>query len=324
MGRSKLPVADQLLSEIKGAVEKDVFFCPISESVFLELLKQQDIKTRHATAELIDEFSHGVTLVPYQQRVAQEIIGVLTNFESDSTQYYEPQDLIWSKVGYVLGAVHPVSTSPTQNDELAIQKAFFDHMWQIPLIEMVPLLEKGKILSSDPFVGTANRLNDLNSQNQSEVRKFKQVYLDEFRGALRLFMHIPRKWLEERYARCSGKTKYTLTNQEKFDLEKKFHAFFGNLITDNRAPLLLPSLHVVSMCHAAFRWDKGRRLFANDFYDFQHAAAAIGYCDAFLTERPLMTLLKQKHLGLETDFPCKVMADANEAVAWIKARVGEP
>ncbi|MCB1636473.1 MAG: hypothetical protein KDI51_17930 [Xanthomonadales bacterium] len=68
MGRSKIQAATELLREIRSAVVGEKILCPISESVFLELLKQQDLETRQATAQLIDEFSHGITLVPYEQR----------------------------------------------------------------------------------------------------------------------------------------------------------------------------------------------------------------------------------------------------------------
>jgi hypothetical protein len=43
----------------------------------------------------------------------------------------------------------------------------------------------------------------------------------------------------------------------------------------------LPSLHVLACLHAAFRWNKERQFEGNDFFDFHHAAAAIGYCQAY-------------------------------------------
>lgn len=305
MGRSNQSASAQLLREVRAAVELGAILCPISESVFLELLKQQDLQTRRATAELIDEFSHGVTLVPYEQRVAQELVSVFTKFSNEATEFHDPKELVWSKLSYVLGVMHPSSTSFEPTDELALQKAFFDHMWQVSLVEMLEFLEDSEDFGSDTYAATAGRLNKLNRQYQSEVRQFKPVYIDEFRGALSLFMHIPRMWLEDAYSRGSGNL-HRPTDQEKQAQEQKLHTLFGNLITKKRAALMLPSLHIPSLCYAAVRWDKGRKLAPNDFYDFQHAADAVGYCEAFLTENPLKTLLQQKHLGLATDFPCSV------------------
>lgn len=321
MGRSKLPSSESLLNVLKNAVESGNILCPISESVFLELLKQQDLSTRRATAELIDELSHGVTLVPFDQRVAQELVGVFSNCSQGAVEYHEVQELVWSKLSYVLGVIHPTSTFFEADEELAVQKAFFDYMWQLPLVEILEYLEDHDTVIDDPFQATADRLNALNQQHSSEVRSFKQVYIDEFRGGLSLFMHIPRLWLEDAYEKGTGKP-HIATETEKLDHEKQLHTYFGNLIKEKRVALMLPTLHVSSLCHAAVRWDKGRKLSRNDFYDFHHAEAAVGYCDAFLTEKPLMTLLKQKHLKLEKDFPCKVMANADDATKWIVEQVG--
>ncbi|WP_141638585.1 hypothetical protein [Halomonas sp. KM-1] len=321
MGRSTKSASDQLLREIRAAVQQGAIVFPISESVFFELLKQQDLKTRRATAALIDEFSHGVTLVPYEQRVGQELISVFAKLSNMDAEFHGPTELVWSKLSYVLGVVHPSSTPFDSTDELVIQKAFFDHMWQISLVDMIELLESNEDLVRDAFSDTAEHLNKLNRQHQSEVRKFKQVYLDEFRGALSLFMHIPRMWLENSYARESNSS-LSLTDNERRAQEYKLHTVFGSLVTKKRVALMMPSLHIPALCHAAVRWDKGRKLAPNDFYDFKHAAAAVGYCNAFMTEKPLRTMLQQKHLGLEKDFPCTVISDIDEAISWIRGRVG--
>lgn len=321
MGRSKIQAAYALLGSIRSAVTNGKVLCPISESVFLELLKQQDLTTRQATAELIDEFSHGITLVPYEQRVAQELISVIAVPTPNRAQYHEPQDLVWSKLSYVLGVVHPSETVFSPVEELVIQKSFFDHMWQIPLVEVLSYLKDGAFFPPEKFGETAGKLNELNQNHQDEVKSFRQVYLDEIRGALSLFMHVPRMWLENEYERVSGASA-ACSDYEIQESEQKWHTVFGNLVTEKSVALRLPSLHVSALCHAAVRWDKGRKLVANDFYDFQHAAAAVGYCTAFMTEKPLRSLLQQKHLQLANDYPCMVIADINEAVEWVGKRVG--
>lgn len=321
MGRSKIQAADELLGKIRSAVTSGKVLCPISESVFLELLKQQDLTTRQATAELIDEFSHGITLVPYEQRVAQELVSVIAVPTPNGPQYHEPKDLVWSKLSYVLGVVHPSEAALPPEEELVIQKSFFDHMWQIPLVEVLSYLEDGADFPPEKFGETAGKLNELNRNHQDEVKNFKQVYLDEIRGALSLFMHVSRMWSENEYERVSG-VSAACSDDERQEREQKWHTVFGNLVTKRTVALRLPSLHVSALCHAAVRWDKGRKLVANDFYDFHHAAAAVGYCRAFMTEKPLRSLLQQKHLQLANDYPCVVIADINEAVEWVGERIG--
>ncbi|GAB3309182.1 hypothetical protein [Haliea atlantica] len=321
MGRSKIQAAYELIGKIRSAVTSGKVLCPISESVFLELLKQQDLSTRQATAELIDEFSHGITLVPYEQRVAQELVSVIAVPTPNGAQYHEPKDLVWSKLSYVLGVAHLSETPFPPEEQLVIQKSFFDHMWQIPLVEVLSYLEDGAFFPPEQFGETAGKLNELNRNHQDEVKNFKQVYLDEIRGALSLFMHVPRMWPENEYERVSG-VSAACSDHEIEEREQKWHTVFGNLVTKRSVALRLPSLHVSALCHAAVRWDKARKLVANDFYDFHHAAAAVGYCRAFMTEKPLRSLLQQKHLQLANDYPCVVIADINEAVEWVGERVG--
>ncbi|WP_461605520.1 hypothetical protein, partial [Aeromonas allosaccharophila] len=239
----------------------------------------------------------------------------------NGAQYHEPKDLIWSKLSYVLGVVHPSETVFPPVEELVIQKSFFDHMWNIPLVEVLSYLEDDTFFPPEKFGEMADKLNELNQNHQNEVKNFKQLYLNEIRGALSLFMHVPRMWLENEYKRVSGVSP-SCSDHEILEREQKWHTVFGNLVTDKSVALRLPSLHVSALCHAAVRWDKRRKLEANDFYDFQHAAAALGYCSAFMTEKPLRSLLQQKHLQLANDYPCLVIADINEAVEWMEKRVG--
>jgi hypothetical protein len=60
----------------------------------------------------------------------------------------------------------------------------------------------------------------------------------------------------------------------------------------------------------------------NDFYDFEHAAAALAYCDAFLTERFLNSLANGRHTGLCDINSCRVTADVDEAVTIARELVG--
>ena len=293
MARSKIQSAYELLGEIRNTVKGGKAICPISESVFLELLKQQDLTTRQATAALIDEFSNGITLVPSDQRVAQELIGIISTPTPNGAKNHEPKDLVWSKLSYVLGIVHPSETAFQPEEELVLKKAFFDHMWEFSLVEVISYFEDGSGFPRANFGETADQLNALNRNHHDEMKNFNKVYLDEIRGVLGLFMHVPRMWVENEYERALG-VSATCSDRESQEYEREWHTLFGNLITKKAVALRLPSLHIPALCHAAVRWDKGRKLVANDFYDFQHAAAAVGYCSAFMTEKPLRSLLQAK------------------------------
>jgi len=80
----------------------------------------------------------------------------------------------------------------------------------------------------------------------------------------------------------------------------------------------LPSLHVHTCLHAAFRWDKLRTFKANDIFDFFHASAALAYCQAFFTERSLCATITSKELGLDKFYNCHVVAKVEDAITYVR------
>lgn len=73
LGRSGDKATSDLLTLLRYLVSQGKAIYPISESVFIELLKQSDESTRLATAQLIDDLSLGITLIPFDERVRQEL-----------------------------------------------------------------------------------------------------------------------------------------------------------------------------------------------------------------------------------------------------------
>lgn len=319
LDRSEEPGAEELLAQLQKAVGDREAICPISESVFLELLKQDDPETRKATAKVVDSLSRGVTLVHADQRTAQEIVGVFTKF-SNSESYHDPHELVWTKLSYTLGVLHPTISDVPAEQLLPFQKAFFDTLWDMPLVELLDQAQ-GPIQSLDQdYEKLAQRINGLNRHHSDSLKSYRQAYLDEFRGILGAHIHVARLYLENAFERQSGQQLFR-SQQEQQAEEERLLTFFGNLIAKKAGALLMPTLHVSSICYAAVRYDKKRRLTGNDLFDFQHAQAAVAYCDAFLTEGPLKTLLLQRRKEWEGDFPCAVMSDVLEARNWLAGAV---
>jgi hypothetical protein len=80
--------ADQkLLSLLRETVRRNLIFCPISDSTFAELLKKIDLKSRQVTADLIDELSLGITLIPYDLRAGTELAHFLHSARTPNEVY---------------------------------------------------------------------------------------------------------------------------------------------------------------------------------------------------------------------------------------------
>lgn len=90
------------------------------------------------------------------------------------------------------------------------------------------------------------------------------------------------------------------------------------MLNKKRDPGGLRSLHVQASLHASARWNKTQKLDAHDLLDFQHAAAALAYCDGFLTDGPMRTMIQQKHLALDADLGCRVASSLGEALTLVE------
>ncbi len=305
LGRSCDTSVSELLTILKDSVSQGKAICPISESVFIELLKQGNDSTRLATAQLIDELSLSVTLIPFDARVCQELCNSFYML-AGATDLIPTEKLVWTKLTYVLGEMHPSNTPFSSEDELAIQKAFSDHMWTTPLAEMVERMGKpASDLNWDPL---AADLNEKNHANQSTIPSYAKAFQIEFEGGLSLFRDEMLALIEEVSQRGYADFGAKLAHLSQ---KKRFEAFAQSI----------PTLHIYAACHAAVRWDQKRNLTGNDLFDFHHAQAAVGYCDVFLTERSLSTLLSQKHLGL-SKYQCQTFWSPSAAVNWLREMGG--
>jgi len=105
-GRNNDSAAQELLQRLRKLVQDDKAFCPISESTFCEFLKQDDANTRLETAQIVDEFSLGVALLEHRTRQDTEI-SHFVHSNLGSGDLHPLHHLVWSKVAYVLGFIHP-------------------------------------------------------------------------------------------------------------------------------------------------------------------------------------------------------------------------
>lgn len=312
--RTDDPRSKELLHGLVRAVQEGRRICPISDALFLELLKQTDLHTRTATAELIDELSCGVTLIPHQTRIATEIAHFL--YASTGHTTYALETLVWSKLVNVLGVYHPIANIFSANEQALIQKAFFDHMWRLSLAQMVEIIGEGAIPECS-YSAITEHLNQANTAHAQEMINFAQVYRDEVYGALDVASPIAFDILGK-MAVGQGGYPAAPTWGEREAAIREILRFLRAAIEKPHVKRALRTLHIEACLHAALRWNKTQKLDANDLYDFKHAAAALGYCDFFLTDSAMHTLLTQEHLATRHESLCRIGSSMEEAVVWLQ------
>jgi hypothetical protein len=310
----------ELLLLLRKGVAEGRLFCPASESVFLELLKQSDPSTRIATAALIDELSLGVTLLHNQARFATELAHFFHSFENGGASLHPLRHLVWSKLSYVLGVLHPQDTTFDASTELAIQKAFFDHVWTIPLTTMVEMIVDVPDADDLTLGDIATTLNDGAARHASEIRSFEQVWTDELNGAADLCADMAVEIVSDMGEKKGAPPVLRDTPQWRQCRSMCANILLHALKSKPDTRLQLRGMYIEACLHAAFRWDKLRRFKGNDLYDFNHASAALAHCQAFFTEHPLRSLISSKNIALDEIYNCQIIADVGEAIEFLKAK----
>ncbi len=315
-GRKGTQKTVDLLRLLRHGVARGTLFCPISEAVFIELMKQEDPSSRVSTAALIDDLSLGVTLIQESERIITEIEYFLYA-ASKRTKRYPLQYLVWSKVPYVLGLIHPTTRKLDSAANVAMQKTFFDHMWRISLQDMVALIEDPEMSDLDATSDAdAAHLNEDIVRHAHELRSFEQAYTAEAKGLVDLYGGTAVDAMMS-MANDDGITLKPPSVLEQQEDEKQWKNLLFFALRRNKARHALRTLHILASLYASLRWNKGRKFRDNDTLDFIHAAAALAYCDAFFTERSLCAMVTARHIALDELFKCYVTADENDAIEFV-------
>jgi hypothetical protein len=306
--------AVRLLGALRSGVAEGWLVCPLSEAIFIELFNQSDLSTRAATAELMANLSGNFALLDPEARLATEVMHFFR--KSFGADVHDMQELVWTKAAFIFGTVHPVPHVEFPPElVLALQKSVFDDLWSQSLVAMVDALAGCAMGRGADYDALAAELNAANAAHADELRSFVQAYRAEASGIATMFPHVAVAALGA-FAEDSGLTVPSGREGERA-LASVGARVLTLILTKKRDPGSLRSLHVQASLHATARWNKTQRLDAHDLLDFQHAAAALAYCDGFLTDGPMRTMIQQKHLALDAELGCRVASSLGEALTLV-------
>lgn len=312
LGRETSENSRRLLNLLRRGVREGIVLCPLGDAAYLELLNQGDRSTRMATVRMMDELSQGVVIQNTPDRVRTELFSFIVEAVDQGALLDPPRERIWLKVGHVLGTGVPASEDWTEEEQLAAQKTVADVMWSLTLEEMLTDTPLPRDLR-DENKEAAARISARSAEHQHEMGSFKQVYLSEIAGFWDAYEDCIRETLEEMFRRATGNQDPIPTDQVDAQVHRWKNALH-NIVKFNKVETALPTAQVVSSLHAIVRWNKTRDFQGGDFADFHHAAAAIPYCDVFLTERFLAHILSVPPVSLTERFNTDVSADVDEAL----------
>jgi hypothetical protein len=313
----------ELADLLIDGVTSTKLICPISSDVFLEIIKQTDPETLSCTVGLIDMLSEGISVLSPEERKRLELLHFLRRHVAGGESWHELKVFVWTKLAYVLGLTTPTHTRFSPEEELTIQKALFDQMWEISPRDMIETIgiaaNRGMLRMPD----ISSKLNAGKLAHGDEVKSFHDVFLAEIAGILDALKPEFREILAYLYAKLTGRT----VPEEELaasDASRQFANLIYHGFRLNRFTTELPSLRIPATLHAAVRMDRGQKYKATDMHDIGHATAALPYFDTFLTERNLRHLLTRQDLGLDRLYGCTVVSEPTEATETIRVATSQP
>lgn len=315
LGRSDDKTKKQILDGLRQIVKTNAAVCPISDEIFYELLLQTDPITLNQTVNLIDELSQGVAILSSEERVMYEALYFFNSFYDVNEQMQPQEETVWSRVSYVYGLTHPTNKIWGE-EELLIQKAFFDQMWSLSLADVTKTIGMDNILKWHRNNDISEKLTKGKIEHSHENKSFKQLYLSELSGVLDVYRDIILKGFVHFYKHKTG-NKVSQEERQNPETGKVVNVIY-NMFKLGKLGTFFPSFIVEAGLHASVRNDLPRKYKINDLSDFRHAKAALPYFDAFFTERSLKNLVCASNVSFDKKYSCEVFYKPLEVLNYIK------
>lgn len=314
LGRARDPRYVDLLRLLESLVDASTLVVPFSDQLVEETCHQADPITRRATAEVIDRLTGGVTVLGWRKRNLQEIRQwIRALLEGDSAVL---RDSVWATVVDAFGLLDFELSFPDEALVSAFLKAAYDLADRIGFRGVIDKLgHNPRVVMS--WRDLADELTGYKSNIWSNQRNFDEIFRDEALSYFdRVLTNLPPEVLEELKRLPGGK-----------DLE-------GPSIIANVARVFfvcdqlglhstsVPGLRIIAGGNSRIRADQGRKFKPGDSADLFHAAAALPYCDAFLTDSSMCHLLTTPPTDLAGLYGCTVLRTPADAIEHLMRLAG--
>lgn len=299
----------KLFDKLKELVRIKKCIIPISEITFWEILKQSDFKTLKDSAILIDDFSHGVSLITDDERRRLEFLVFMRKAQKKST--YESNELVWTKLSMNL-----LYNNMPQPEQFDLKIKFIEFLESISFFDMMSIMEENKNFKPFSFKDNVDFLNDAKEKYKDENKSFKQMFLSELGGYIDCFKVTLNESMEQMYYWEHGKH---ITETDKSEIDQNgLRNLMYNMFKLNKVTTEFPTFSILTELSASVRWNQSRKYVdGNDTIDFLHATSALPYFDFFFTEKELRTIIIQRKL--DTNYNCIVESDAHKILDLLDA-----
>ena len=321
LGRPTDPSYVELHEVLKAGCRTDRLICPLSYSSVAELLNQDDVETRRATARVMDELSDAVCIQPPHHLLGAELECWLYTNLPLVKGHFEPADFAWTKVAHWVGQPTLSVDALTPEQLLAMQKAIDDTLASLSAEALATQLpsERRRQRFKKSSEETVEKLNDEKVKPANLHENYEEYFESEVWGGLDALQPELGEVMS-RVVSATGHKGHASEEQVAAagDLLRKL---IGHAYRLGRIRNELPQLHISASLHAAVRHDEKRKYKPTDLEDFRHAGSALPYCQVFVTEKSLAHLLRHPPTSLVEHYKCAVFSDCAEAAEHIRTLV---
>ncbi len=296
-----LPVYEQILVYLNQLAMRQAVLCPLSAPIFEELMKQLDPRSRAATANLMDIFSQGISMMRFEEAFAQQCCSSMSREGAD----VRVSSTSFSKVGMWFGDEQAKAVWWTPEISEVWDKVSIDLRWEMTVNDCQNLTALG-------FLPDLERRNffakwtDLASQQKSNPRSFWE-----------LSRKCRSDVVEDCLAHVVSHLEATLGGIPLGEVNASILKMAQTTI-DSQDYGRIPCCEVIAgMCAAHVV--RGGKLRPNDIFDFLHASAGIPASEAYFCDGPMDHLLRSKHLKLDEEFGVRIHSRPEDLLGYIKS-----
>ena len=299
--KKSLPIYDDILGQLEHLRQKSRICCPVSSPLFEELMKQNDIETRQATARIMDFFSGGVCLQNWLALAQAEFANhICRTFEIEESK--RPVFLFWTKNGYWVGEHTFKFQELAAEDSELMEKLYIDLSWEMSLEHYQAM--PGRIPTPDAFeiawMKEAERA-------QASQLKVKLHFTNLVRQRRRQLLSELKRNLLPMLALCQG----VAGNPHDHVTAALAPIYYG------LDPNAVPSLEVIAGLDAAISQESKRKVQANDMLDYLHAAQALPYCDALFCDNFMSQKMRNKPLEFGRIYDTEIGSRPEEILLFL-------
>ena len=318
MGRPQKPIHTSIWNSLKALVESNRVVCPVTYPIFAETSKQGNVEKRRRTAKVIDALSRGVAIQPFTELIRIELYHLLESHLKGVDAVYPLRRLVWTYAGWVMGEMIPHSPAFDDATNNAIQKCMFDRIAIAPfstIIEATASEEPPRLEDNDEYYA---KMNTDTVQHQHEVTSFEAVFQSEVAGFLDTIRPEITSLLAHQFSAATKQSAPVPDSPEAVEATRRYLNLIYHACRLWKLTTQFPALHIYAGIHAAVR-SRTQPHKKGDQLDHLHAHAALGYCNAFFTEKNLGHLLSSPPLEYAAAYGCRVLWNDDDVLSYVKS-----